>query len=197
MDIRWTDIQGENTNEYTPASSDAGKYLRVVVQYTDGHGPGKVESAITMPVAQITDPAFDSMMMMREVAENTAAGEDVGDPVMAMDVDGDTLMYSLSGTDMASFDIDSATGQLMTKAALNYEAKSTYTVMVGVKDNRDADGYEDMAEAADNYTTVTINVMDVDEAGVTFDLAQPVVGVAVMAEVMDPDGVAERVVAVG
>ena len=189
LDIRWTDIQGENTNEYTPASSDAGKYLRVVAQYTDGHGPGKVESAITMPVAQITDPAFDSMMMMREVAENTAAGENVGAPVMAMDADGDTLMYSLSGTDMASFDIDSATGQLMTKAALNFEAKSTYTVMVGVKDNRDADGSEDMAETADNYTTVTINVMDVDEAGVTFDLAQPVVGVAVMAEVMDPDGV--------
>ena len=172
LDIRWTDIQGENTNEYTPASSDAGKYLRVVAQYTDGHGPGKLESAITMPVAQITDPDFDSMMMMREVAENTAAGENVGDPVMTMDADGDTLMYSLSGTDMASFNIDPATGQLLTKAALNFEAKSTYTVMVGVKDNRDPDGYEDMAEGADNYTTVTINVMDVDEAGVTFDLAR-------------------------
>ena len=34
---------------------------------------------------------------------------------------GDTLTYSLSGTDAASFDIDASTGQLITKASLNFE----------------------------------------------------------------------------
>ena len=50
---------------------------------------------------------------VRSVVENTAAGENVGAPVTAMDADNDTLTYSLGGTDMASFDIDSATGQIM------------------------------------------------------------------------------------
>ena len=48
------------------------------------------------------------------VAENTAAGVDIGDPVAATDADNDMLTYTLGG-DGASFDIDS-TGQLMTMA---------------------------------------------------------------------------------
>ena len=56
---------------------------------------------------------------MRSVAENTAAGENIGDPVAATDADaGDTLNYTLGGADMASFAIeDMDTGQLMTAAA--------------------------------------------------------------------------------
>ena len=47
---------------------------------------------------------------MRSVAENTAAGENIGGPVAATDDDaGDTLTYTLGGADMASFDIDGAT----------------------------------------------------------------------------------------
>ena len=39
---------------------------------------------------------------------------DIGEPVTATDADSDTLTYALGGTDdAASFDIDSATGQLM------------------------------------------------------------------------------------
>ena len=50
------------------------------------------------------------------MAENTATGTDIGAPVEAMDADtGDTLTYMLGGDDMASFDIDPASGQLMTK----------------------------------------------------------------------------------
>ena len=48
---------------------------------------------------------------MRSVPENTAAGENIGAAVMATDTDaGDTLMYTLGGTDMASFAIDSGHG---------------------------------------------------------------------------------------
>ncbi len=47
----------------------------------------------------------------------------------ATDVDGDdTLSYALSGPDAASFAIVDSSGQLKTKAALNYEAKSSYSV---------------------------------------------------------------------
>ena len=96
---------------------------------------------------------------MRSVPENTATDMPIGDPVAATDADtGDTLMYTLGGTDMASFAIDAATGQLMTKAALNYE------------DPADADtdnAYEVTVTASDGNTNddatiaVTITVTDV------------------------------------
>ena len=51
---------------------------------------------------------------------------DIGAPVTATDANDDALIYALGGTDTASFDIDPATGQLMTVAALDYETKATY-----------------------------------------------------------------------
>ena len=89
----------------------------------------------------------------RSVAENTAAGENIGAPIMATDADaGDTLTHTLGGADMASFDIDGATGQLMTKAALDFETKASYTVTVTASDGNTAD---------DATITVTITVTDV------------------------------------
>ena len=49
------------------------------------------------------------------MAENTPAGSAIGDPVVAEDEDGDILTYTLSGVMADSFDIDWATGQMMTK----------------------------------------------------------------------------------
>jgi hypothetical protein len=46
-----------------------------------------------------------------------------------------TLAYTLGGTDAASFDIGSATGQLMTLAPLDYETKATYSVTVTASDS--------------------------------------------------------------
>ena len=86
--------------------------------------------------------------------ENTVAGEDIGAPVAATDADeDDELTYTLSGTDAASFDISSATGQLQTKAALDYETKDSYTVIVTATDEA---GLSDAI-------TVTIDVADVDD----------------------------------
>ena len=73
----------------------------------------------------------------------------MGSPVLA--TDDDTLTYSLGGTDAASFDIDQATGQLQTKALLDYETKNTYTVTVTATDSSNASG----------TVTVTINVTHV------------------------------------
>ena len=95
----------------------------------------------------------------REVAENTAAGENIGDPVAATDADtGDTLEYTLGGADMASFEIDPDTGQLMTKAALDFEmpadagGNNAYEVAVTASDGNTAD---------DATIAVTITVTDV------------------------------------
>ena len=65
----------------------------------------------------------------RSVAENTAAGVGIGAPVTATTV-GAVVTYTLGGTDAASFDIVEETGQLQTKAALDYETRSSYEVTV-------------------------------------------------------------------
>ena len=71
----------------------------------------------------------------------------------ATDTDNDTLTYTLSGTDAAAFSLVSSTGQLQTKAALDYETKPSYSVTVSVSDGN----------GGTDSITVTINVTDVNE----------------------------------
>ena len=75
------------------------------------------------------------------MAENTAAATNIGAPVAAVGASG-TVTYTLGGTDAASFDIVAETGQLRTKAALDYETKSSYEVTVTATDS---DGAVDTA----------------------------------------------------
>ncbi|MDE0682967.1 MAG: cadherin domain-containing protein [Candidatus Poribacteria bacterium] len=94
----------------------------------------------------------------RSIPENTPAGQNVGSPVSATDEDDDTLTYTLSGTDAAAFSIVSTTGQLKTKAPLDFETKNAYTVTVTVSDG-----------GRTNTITVAITIIDVDEAPPTTD----------------------------
>ena len=91
----------------------------------------------------------------RTVAENTAAGQSIGNPVTATNPDGNTLTYGLGGTDGASFAIDSSSGQLQTAAALNYETKATYEVEVTATDS---------SSGTSATLPVTIRVLDENEA---------------------------------
>ena len=93
----------------------------------------------------------------RSVAENSAAGTVVGDPIVGTPYDGETLTYTLTGEAATSgaFEIDSATGELSVKqgATLDYETKSSYTGKVE---------YTVQGQAAE--VGLTINVTDL-EAG--------------------------------
>ena len=126
----------------------------VTVTASDGNTADDATITVTITVTPTNNaPEFAAATDTRSVAENTAAGENIGAPVMATDADaGDTLTYTLGGTDMASFDIDGATGQLMTKAALDFETKASYTVDVMADDGTDT-----------ATVTVTITVTDVAE----------------------------------
>ncbi len=108
-------------------------------------------ASVTVPV--YAAPAFDAGLPTRvEVAENTAADTDIGSPFTATDNDNDMLTWTLDGTDKASFAVDSGTGQLKTKAALDHEATSSYSVTVTVSDGTGSDTHE-----------VSVGVTDVDE----------------------------------
>ena len=113
-------------------------------------------SAVLKVGSQVVNylPVFaDGASAARSVAENSAAGTNVGTPVAATDT-GDTLTYTLGGTDASSFDIVSSSGQIRTKSGETYdhETQSTYSVDVSV-----ADGTDTVTIA------VTITVTDVDE----------------------------------
>ena len=104
-------------------------------------------------------PSFDSDSRTRTVPENTAADTDIGDPFTATDPDeGDTVTYSLGGTDQSSFTLDTNDGQLKTKAALDYESKRDYTVAVKATDKGSLSATK----------TVTISVTDLNDVAPEF-----------------------------
>ena len=103
-------------------------------------------------------PVFAGSRTTRSIAENTPAGVNIGSPVSATDADDDTLTYTLSGTDAGSFGIVRSSGQLQTKAPLDYETKNAYSVTVTVSDGSRTD-----------IITVTITIIDVDETPKTHD----------------------------
>ena len=179
--ISATDADSSDTLTYTLGGTDAASFsiistsgqlqtnapldyetktsYMVTVTVSDGNN-GSDSIDVTINITDVDDaaendaPVFtDGTSTTRAIAENTAAGEKIGDPVSATDADNDVLTYSLSGTDASSFSINSTTGQLQTSAELDYETKTSYTVTVSVSD---VDGGSDSI-------TVTINVTEVNK----------------------------------
>ena len=67
--------------------------------------------------------------------EHAGRNVTIGNPVVAKDTDGDILTYTLDrGWRPVSFDINWATGQIMTKVALNFERTRSYEVTVKATD---------------------------------------------------------------
>ena len=127
----------------------------VTVIVSDGTLTDTISVAIKVTdIEENSAPVFAGGSTTRSIRENTPAGTNIGEAVSAEDTDSDdTLTYTLSGTDAASFDIDGATGQLKTKAALDYETKNSYLVIVKVSDG-----------ILTATIRVTIIITDVDES---------------------------------
>ena len=179
-DGTFTGIGGATRASYTPVEADEGMYLKITVTYTDGHGPNKTAtaSAMVLPPSN-SPPRFSETAPTRSIAENSAAGTAVGAPVRATDSDGDSLTYTLGGSDAATFSIGRTSGQLMSRAALDYETKPSYSVGVTARDN----------SGGSDTTTVAVAVTNVEEQGtVTLNPDRPLVGTALTASLTDPDG---------
>ena len=183
-------INGETSATYTPVTADVGDFLRATASYDDGEEPGKSAEGVSTnrveaaPVPQNEPPEFPSNTAARDVDENTVAGEDIGDPVTATDPEDNTLTYSLDVPSRATFDIVATTGQLQTKADLDFETTATYSVTITAAD----------PAGATDTITVIIDVNNLDEAGtVTLSSLQPQVRFQLTATLDDPDKVSGRV----
>ena len=195
-----TDISGADSQSYVLQEADEGKTVKVKVTFDDDNRNAEErESAETdaIRVKANIPPAFRSDEDgMREVVE-TRGGEahvaqDIGAPVAATDPDGDTLTYSIKdGSDL--FEIASS-GQLRTKAAVDYEIPSSHrhTIVVQVTDSKDIDGVPETV--IDDTITVTIDVIDVDDPPVitglqTVDWPENAAGPIATYGATDPEGV--------
>ena len=180
----WAAVSVAASASYQTVDADANYYLRATASYDDGAGAGKSASAVSAnpvraPAPGNTDPIVPSATDTRTVDENERAGTNVGAPVVATDADNDRLSYFLSGTDAAAFEINSSSGQLRTRAVLDYEVQQSYQVDVTATDPSGGFG----------EVTVTISVGNVQEAGTVALLPlQPVVGIELTATLDDPDG---------
>ena len=98
-------------------------------------GGHKVNGTLTPP-APNTPPEFDGSSTSGLVPENSPPDTVVTASYSASDADGDTLTYTLEGTDAASFDIDPSSGKIRTKSGIAYdhEEKSVYSMIVKADD---------------------------------------------------------------
>ena len=135
----------------------AGTRYEVQVRARSDEGTGEWSRwGAGMPNPDVANrvPAFSGGARTLNIVENTPPNTDVGTPIAAIDRDGDTLTYTLEGTDADSFDILSTSdgGQIRTSAELNFEEKSSYSATVRVTDGR----------GGTDAVGVTIMVTDVD-----------------------------------
>ena len=114
---------------------------------------------VTINVTDVNEPpqfAADAAIVL-EVSEDTTIGVGIGE-YEAFDPDaGDIVTYSVSGADAGLFQVDSY-GQLQLKEALDYEDKSTLTVVISATDSRDDSGTTEQTPLPDDTITVTITV---------------------------------------
>ena len=116
-----------------------------------------LSKSITLNIIDVNEsPSIVNLASSVAVLENQTSAV----IVTATDQEGDTLTYSLTGSD-ASFLAISSSGVITFNAAPNYESKTSYAVSVNVSDGT-------------NTTTqaLTINVTDVNEAPTDISLTK-------------------------
>ena len=134
---------------YEAFANEPRAYL-VSVRVFDGTMDAEMEVSIAVePVNEFAPMFIEGDAATREIHEKEEVGANIGVPVSATDMDiGETLEYNLTDADLDVFEIDSGTGQLRTKAALDYQTKPVHTVKVVVSDGTRI-----------NSILVTINVL--------------------------------------
>ena len=170
----WLDIAGATQPTYMVGQGNVDEYnhyLRATASYSDRRGSNKTASgALPGRIGDLVPatnraPEFAEASAERSIGQGTAAGRAIGAPVRAVDPDVEEILsYSLSGPDADDFSIDPSTGQLRTKAVLDFDSAGTnsYDVTVSVHDGFAAN-YAPSTNPDDSID-VTITVLEASPA---------------------------------
>ena len=136
-----------------PGDDGGDNVYDIIVTASDGTNSTNHNVAITVTNDNDNVPVFTSPATANAQENQTAAYE-----AAATDADGDTLVYSLSGTDAALFTIDANTGEVSFRAAPDFEAPgddggdNVYDIIVTASDGTNSTDHN-----------VAITVTDVNE----------------------------------
>ena len=164
------DIAGAESAVYTPTVDDLRSVLRATVAYRDASSATDEREAHAVTSAAVSGsapPVFEVAAVTVRVDENATSGT-LG-TYLATDPEGDPLAYSLTGADAAAFGVgeafewDTVTGAVTVRATagIDFETKSSYSVVLNVSDNKNLSGQAD--PAVDDTIELTIEVVNVDE----------------------------------
>ena len=164
----------------TPGDADADNVYDIIVTASDG--TNSAERTVAIMVTDENEPPVFTSDAAVSMAENQTAAY----TALATDADGDTLSYSLSGTDAARFMIDPATGAVRFIASPDFEnpddagGNNVYDITVTASDG-------------DNSTNqdVAITVMNVNDNDPIFSSGNS----AAVAENLGVDSVVYRAMA--
>ena len=125
-------------------------------------GNNTASGSVTVASSANVDPMF---VVIRSVAENSQ-GVNLGDPVPVLAGDDDTLTYTLTGVGADNFTASSVAGGVQIAVAsganLDYEAKQSYDLTLGVSDGKDGAGNDD--SSIDDTIAVVIEILDVTDS---------------------------------
>ena len=99
------------------------------VTATDGTNSATQDIAVNVTNLNDNTPSITSSATFSAAENQTAIGT-----VTATDEDGETISYSLSGTDASSMSINSSSGVLTFSSAPDYETKTSYSATVTASD---------------------------------------------------------------
>ena len=139
----WIDTGLDPTHTFSNLSAET-EYLIEVAQVNSA-GRGTIASErVTTDAAPLTNTAPSFSQSFYAFTDVAIAVNTIVGTVAATDADNDTLSYSLTGTDAAKFDIDSA-GEIRAAAALNYGENYNFKVVAD-------DGTESVSVAVTIHT---------------------------------------------
>ena len=117
-----------------PCELSLNLILSSLVHVSDGNG-GRTSTSLTITISDANDsPEFLGAPYTSAIDEGLTSGFTVLTASAIDDDSGDTLTYSLSGTNNADFAISSSSGVITTAKILDYETVTSYSLTVSVSD---------------------------------------------------------------
>ena len=148
-----------------PGSADGDNVYDITVTASDNNaGTPDTDQAVAITVTDANDAPVFSSPASAEVAENQSAATVVY-TAMATDADGDTLSYSLSGTDAGLFTINGTTGAVSFVAPPDFEmpgdddGDNVYDIIVTASDSDDSTDHNVAITVTDVYEPFALSML--------------------------------------